>query len=285
MRAASAARGFIVGKVIAENKAGRLGSVLRGDVPGLLGRVGDGCVCRGGFGGALLSQAYRRRQGRPAVGSGSVPAGSALSAGSGSSGVLGTSGTVGVAASSRAGVSGGSGLLSDLGSPSSGAAGTGLSCAGALRSGVSSAEAFFAVLAAFGVLGFAVFAVFVFFLARGFLGTRQAFCALPVCGGRLQRCPSAQGACRRQTGAGCLAAPGLRLGGLLRLYRSGFLIFFHTHTHSFRDLYGCPAKHGSGTAGRVCRVQLFYSASRNCRPLFPSSAVCGSVDLLPMRSS
>ena len=35
----------------------------------------------------------------------------------------------------------------------------------------------------------------------------------------------------------------------------------------------------------VCRVQLFYSASRNCRPLFPSSAVCGSVDLLPMRSS
>ena len=44
-------------------------------------------------------------------------------------------------------------------------------------------------------------------------------------------------------------------------------------------------QNGSGTAGRVCRVQLFYSASRNCRPLFPSSAVCGSVDLLPMRSS
>ena len=44
-------KGFIVGKVIAENKAGRLGSVLRGDVPGLLGRVGDGCVCRGGLGG------------------------------------------------------------------------------------------------------------------------------------------------------------------------------------------------------------------------------------------
>ena len=57
-------KGFIVGKVIAENKAGRLGSVLRGDVPGLLGRVGDGCVCRGGL-GALLPQTYRRRQGRP----------------------------------------------------------------------------------------------------------------------------------------------------------------------------------------------------------------------------
>ena len=51
------------------------------------------------------------------------------------------------------------------------------------------------------------------------------------------------------------------------------------------SFFTAVGQNGSGTAGRVCRVQLFYSASRNCRPLFPSSAVCGSVDLLPMRSS
>ena len=287
MRAASAARALSLARSSLKTRPDGSAASSAGTSPvcsGVSVTAVSAAAASGGASAAGVSSAA----GASAAGSGSVPAGSALSAGSGSSGVLGTSGTVGAAASSRAGVSGGSGLLSDLGSASSGAAGTGLSCAGALRSGVSSAGAFFAVLAAFGVLDFAVFVVFVvfvFFLARGFLGDAAGFFLL---------CPSAAGGSALSVGAGGVSAAdwglaalrrrGVGLGGSSGCTAVDFLsssILTLTLLGNFMD----ARQNGSGTAGRVCRVQLFYSASRNCRPLFPSSAVCGSVDLLPMRSS
>ena len=277
-------KGFIVGKVIAENKAGRLGSVLRGDVPGLLRRVGDGCVCRGGLGGASaagvssaagrpLSVRAPSRRARPFPQARAAP---------------GYSGRRARWVRQRPpgrGVSGGSGLLSDLGSASSGAAEQGLSCAGALRSLGLVSRGFFVVLAAFGVLGFTVllFCCLCVFGPR-LLGDAAGFSWSARLRRAARRYPSAQGRDRRQAGGWLPCGAGASAWGLLRLYRSGFLIFFHTHTHSFRDLYGCPAKRQRHGRPGV-PWQLFYSASRNCRPLFPSSAVCGSVDLLPMRSS
>ena len=177
MRAASAARALSLARSSLKTRPDGSAASSEGTSPvcsGVSVTAVSAAAASGGASAAGVSSAA----GASAVGSGSVPAGSALSAGSGSSGVLGTSGTVGAAASSRAGVSGGSGLLSDLGSASSGAAGTGLSCAGALRSGVS----------------------LCFFWPAAFWGTRQAFSWSARLRRAARRCPSAQGACRRQAG-------------------------------------------------------------------------------------
>lgn len=284
MRAASAARALSLARSSLKTRPDGSAASSAGTSPVCSG-VSVAAVSAAAASGGASAAGVSSAAGASAVGSGSVTAGSALSAGSGSSGALGTSGTVGAAASSRAGVSGGSDLLSDLGSSSSGAAGTGLSCAGGLRSGVSSAGAFFVVLAAFGVLDFAVFVVFVFFLARGFLGDAAGFFVV---------CPSAAGGSALSVGAGGVSAADW---GLAALRRRGFglgassgctAVDFLSSSILTLTLLGTfmdARQNGSGTAGRVCRVQLFYSASRNCRPLFPSSAVCGSADLLPMRSS
>ena len=205
-------KGFIVGKAIAESKAGRLGSVLRGDVPGLLGRVGDGCVCRGGLGGRFC----RRR----IVGGRGVRCRFGLRPGG-----LGPFRRLGQLRGTRDVGRGGCGsvlpggglrrfgLAFGFGPGKLRRGGNGaLLCGGLALRGLSSARGFFRRLSSLRRLGLCGFCCLCVFFGRRLLGGRGRLFrwSARLRARAARRCPSAQGACRRQA------------GGWLALRRRGF---------------------------------------------------------------
>ncbi len=261
MRAASAARALSLARSSLKTRPDGSAASSAGDVPGLLGRVGNGCVCRGGFGGASAA-GISSTAGASAVGSGSVTAGSGPFRRLAAPKVLGTSGTVVRQRPPGRGLRRfGLAFRPRLGKLRRGGNGA-LLCGGlALRGLVS--RGFFRRLSSLrrlGLCGFCCLCCLCVFFWPAAWGTRQVF----LCSARLRqaarRCPSAQGRVGGRLGLAALRRRGFGLGPppAVPQWISFYLL---PYSHSlFRDLYGCPAKRQRhGRPGVPCAA-IFYSA-------------------------